>query len=1073
MFRRHDVPIYASSKLIMDVQNINREEVDQSEVLRRETMHKEMHGSFPQPNFLKRMFGLEAVPETKSSWFAPLTHNLTIDFDSKGKQFMETVETVNERLKSLEDVSKRMQETVNKAASTMSDASLNFGTTFVERLEMLQKKTSEDVKSATGAVERGIDSIEGIQHFIKGFVTNGTLGEDIADKVLLVIWTIINVYNVQTWKMRCSIIAQTLFAMKAFSVSQNVAKLSRFLATFVTMTSQQFKDDEKLVPMINLTKPKGGLYDTDLMSELEQGQMYAMAKEDPTTFISELLSMISELFCEYILGRKWVAQAGPPASVVKSLANEIGGVKTIVSSVEYLSKLSWHGVSWAYAQMTGHPLIFDKNRKIAEMAIKWIEVYREMLSMIEKEKLVDSSQLCQAVVTHEENGAKIVQELVKYGYGKHNFTGFFKAYEACQDLALTAKSFLLSEKPRIQPLWLELIGAPGVGKSVCAKVVGYDLHAYNAYRVGKKASQTANIFFERKIENDFYDSYFHQFCMIIDDYFQADDAKIRQKTAMELISAVNSAAYHLHMAKMENKVGVFFDSKLVITTSNEGGVPKNCNLQDPMALARRKTIVVTVYVKPEFAQANGMIDKSKIPEGGSRDIWLFQLTCGLTGHKISDEIFDYDEFLRRLCELYDGIYLSQTKLSTWLDEHPYDFAKLPTKKSGLFDVNGKRLVDQPMVAQMKPTKTPFVCDEDQVKFKGQHLNVFPKETDAKDKEILDQLGIEDPTVAIRERMLNSMIKDLDTCILRRDHTVILSDGREHMFPKGTEFVIVERGLPDWMVCPIVDGEKGDVYLIDRYLLRTGDKEEEERVLRDLHHERILREMRTKIASSHERLVALEATAHYDITVLQKRLETETAKNTYLRWIVMILGGLATVTAAWVAFSSISSMVEKKKEVQVWDAMHELEGQGKAAIEGVSKGTAVQEQKNTVIKSQYYKVAPARVIRAQATTNGTLQSINELMDGAVYKNTARVTFGETECDMVFFTETWAVLPKHLLIYCKGPDTPISFRCRRDGKTYNTTLKDLEIMLVPDDDLMFCNFKKAPLLQPFRNIVNHFP
>jgi hypothetical protein len=97
------------------------ESFDQSEEVRRAAMHTEPHSYAPQPNFLKRMFGLEAQPETKSSWFAPLTHNLTIDFDSKGKQFMETVETVNERLKSLEDVSKRMQDTVNKAAPTMHD----------------------------------------------------------------------------------------------------------------------------------------------------------------------------------------------------------------------------------------------------------------------------------------------------------------------------------------------------------------------------------------------------------------------------------------------------------------------------------------------------------------------------------------------------------------------------------------------------------------------------------------------------------------------------------------------------------------------------------------------------------------------------------------------------------------------------------------------------------------------------------------------------------------------------------------------------------------------------------------
>jgi len=153
-----------------------------------------------------------------------------------------------------------------------------------------------------------------------------------------------------------------------------------------------------------------------------------------------------------------------------------------------------------------------------------------------------------------------------------------------------------TQKPRIVPLWVSLVGAPGVGKSTA---INYLISAlYNATHDDK---YDKSMRFERKSENEFWDGYNGQYCTTIDDLYQTLDITLRTETSMTLIHAVNSNVFPLHMSQIKDKAGTNFTSDLLVTTSNELSMPTNLGITDGKALLRRCHVPILMHKKGDFA----------------------------------------------------------------------------------------------------------------------------------------------------------------------------------------------------------------------------------------------------------------------------------------------------------------------------------------------------------------------------------------------------------------------------------------------------------------------------------------
>jgi len=127
---------------------------------------------------------------------------------------------------------------------------------------------------------------------------------------------------------------------------------------------------------------------------------------------------------------------------------------------------------------------------------------------------------------------------------------------------------VFGNKPRMEPLVIQLFGDSGVGKSGMAWPLASDLNAAISSENDDARDFAKNIYF-RNCEQEFWDGYHGQNVVCYDDFGQrVDGAANPNEEFMELIRAANIAPYPLHMAAMEEKQRTKFCSKVLLLTSN-------------------------------------------------------------------------------------------------------------------------------------------------------------------------------------------------------------------------------------------------------------------------------------------------------------------------------------------------------------------------------------------------------------------------------------------------------------------------------------------------------------------------
>jgi hypothetical protein len=164
-----------------------------------------------------------------------------------------------------------------------------------------------------------------------------------------------------------------------------------------------------------------------------------------------------------------------------------------------------------------------------------------------------------------------------------------------QDYYKKVISLATRQKVRMQPLSVWFEGAPGAGKS---RMINMFLSALRCKLVSAGLETGVfndNMRHERKQETEFWDGYHGQWATTFDDIFQSLQAVDRTRMSMEFIQAVNSASFPLNMAHLDNKGVVMFESKVVVSTTNNIGVRiVNPGIFDPKAIYRRRDMIVRV-----------------------------------------------------------------------------------------------------------------------------------------------------------------------------------------------------------------------------------------------------------------------------------------------------------------------------------------------------------------------------------------------------------------------------------------------------------------------------------------------
>ncbi|APG76879.1 hypothetical protein 1 [Beihai picorna-like virus 84] len=163
--------------------------------------------------------------------------------------------------------------------------------------------------------------------------------------------------------------------------------------------------------------------------------------------------------------------------------------------------------------------------------------------------------------------------------------------------AAARESPAISCKSRTAPHCTLVYGRSGVGKSMFVQMLKYKLYG-DVFC--KTVPGIDGCSFDRKVETEFWDGYRKQPIVTYDDFGQkVDSASNPNPEGLEIIYAVNTNPYQLHMSDIKDKSATFFESSVIICTTNTK-LPHFKSLTDKTAVLRRFDRFLEVTIKPEY-----------------------------------------------------------------------------------------------------------------------------------------------------------------------------------------------------------------------------------------------------------------------------------------------------------------------------------------------------------------------------------------------------------------------------------------------------------------------------------------
>lgn len=203
--------------------------------------------------------------------------------------------------------------------------------------------------------------------------------------------------------------------------------------------------------------------------------------------------------------------------------------------------------------------------------------------------------------------------LVKQGTGRPTLGVWVRDAKLSVDKMIsTVKTLSGINGSRFTPFFLNIVGAPGVGKSSVAAAF---IRAF-----APEGLSEDTLMYARNAMDPFWSGYHGQFAVIMDDLFQ-ETAK--WEDALELFPLVSNSTHLPVMPSLDDpavgKKGTPFSSPLIVGCSNNA-YPNPINVHDRRALWRRRNVLLSVDVADEYKSGEGMNrrpDKTKFPPGNT------------------------------------------------------------------------------------------------------------------------------------------------------------------------------------------------------------------------------------------------------------------------------------------------------------------------------------------------------------------------------------------------------------------------------------------------------------------------
>lgn len=166
---------------------------------------------------------------------------------------------------------------------------------------------------------------------------------------------------------------------------------------------------------------------------------------------------------------------------------------------------------------------------------------------------------------------------------------------------------------RFEPALVMIHGKPGIGKTLLMQHFCLTAMIKSGMLPPGTSAADASAHIWQKGVSKYWNGYTGQKTLVMDDAFQqrADSAN-EENEYMQIIRMVGTWAYALNFADLESKGNIYFNSQLIVGTTNLRNLRSEAAiaLNEPEAVIRRITHGVTLQLRPEYA-CDGMLDYVK------------------------------------------------------------------------------------------------------------------------------------------------------------------------------------------------------------------------------------------------------------------------------------------------------------------------------------------------------------------------------------------------------------------------------------------------------------------------------
>lgn len=284
-------------------------------------------------------------------------------------------------------------------------------------------------------------------------------------------------------------------------------------------------------------------------------------------------------------------------------------IKEFLSTIGNMLKKA---IDWVCECIFGIPFFSDS--RLAK------EVMNDYLELIKEEQTLDESAFrkdpvkARQFIDKFENLAQRFKAIEKYS-DQGTKSRMNAALVRCLPKVQIAHMTFKNQKGRPEPVWINLVGPPDQGKTTMMKVILSAL----SHTLLKEHLKETHLYNRNPVE-EFWSGYVGQWATVVDDIYQSKNVQVRERLSNELIYMRNVSLYPLPMADLLSKGSTFFDSKIIMTTSNVVYRTEynDLGLTKPEALFRRMDyklhITLKTHIKHLSNPTTGDIDNWDIEE---------------------------------------------------------------------------------------------------------------------------------------------------------------------------------------------------------------------------------------------------------------------------------------------------------------------------------------------------------------------------------------------------------------------------------------------------------------------------